>query len=82
MNIMEKQTQKKKNFDFAGGQLKFKKQMKKSGNIKDDTDSDEEDVEDPKKPPPINNLVCNNCLHQYQIEIMMKKETMLMKMII
>ncbi len=45
---------KKKNFDFAGEFLKFKKQMKKSGNIKDDTDSDEEDVEDPKKPPPIN----------------------------
>ena len=46
---------KKKNFNFAGEFLKFKKQMKKSGNLNDDSDSDsEEDVEN-KKPPPINN---------------------------
>ena len=44
---------KKKNFNFAGEFLKFKKQMKKSGNLNDDSDS-EEDVEN-KKPPPINN---------------------------
>ena len=56
MNIMEKQTQKRKILILPEDDswIKFKKQMKKSGNIKDDTDSDEEDVEDPKKPPPIN----------------------------
>jgi len=44
---------KKKNFDFAGEFLKFKKQMKKSGTLKNDTDSEEEDIEN-KTPPPIN----------------------------